>query len=255
MTKNCLLASKCKGAGTVDWCDTLCYGWAKLHGESGTGGIWATAEIPKAYAKAMADSMPFNLDNPQAAIAVAEYCKDVTEKVSDGIGFYFFSVPDKANPKGTGNGKTTAACTILNEYIVARTIEHMQQKRLIAEIPGFFVNVSKFQNTYNKQFRGPRDMQEEASRAYYRLKDHMLAVELLVLDDIGIREATDAFRNEFYEVIDERVSEGRATIYTSNEPLTRVAELLDVRITSRIEGSTLPITFNGGDKRKGGAVR
>ncbi|ACV62711.1 hypothetical protein Dtox_1865 [Desulfofarcimen acetoxidans DSM 771] len=210
------------------------------------------AEIPKACARATFDSIPFTRDNPQAAIAVKEYCKDISRKVAEGIGFYFFSVPDKSNPKGTGNGKTTAACTILNEFIVARTIEHMQHKRLIAEIPGYFVNVSKFQNAYNKQFRGPRDMQEEASLTYYRLKELMIVVELLVMDDIGIRDATDAFKNEFYEVIDERVSEGRATIYTSNEPLSRVAELLDVRITSRIEGSTLPITFKGADKRKGG---
>ena len=95
-------------------------------------------------------------------------------------------------------------------------------------------------------------MQENASRSFYQMKEVMLAVELLVLDDIGIRGVTEAFKNEFYEVIDERVSERRATIYTSNEALCRVAELLDPRITSRIEGSTLPVTFRGEDKRKGG---
>lgn len=94
-------------------------------------------------------------------------------------------------------------------------------------------------------------MQEEAGSRYYERKDLLIRVELLVLDDIGTRDATEAFNNEIYEIIDERASEERATIFTSNVPIDGIAQVLDDRIASRIHGMTWAVPFEGADMRKG----
>jgi DNA replication protein DnaC len=248
----CPLARKCKRAGQELYCNDLCFPYVRMLGESGNGGVMGVASIPKAYSNSRADNLPFKDDNPTAYKTVLIYCKDVVGKVDEGVGLYLFGVPNAENRKGTGNGKTTAATAILNEYLTERVILETKKERGIVDVPALFVNVSKFQNAYNAQFRGSIDAQSEASDVYYRMKGRMMKVPLLVMDDIGIRDATEAFKNEFYEVIDERASEVLATIYTSNVPIEKIADILDDRIASRIEGTTYPVPFGGADKRKKG---
>lgn len=248
----CLLAPKCKKMGDTDQCNDLCFPYTKLQGETGTGGLWGLADVPKAYGFLLADHLPFKEANPEAWAVIARYCKHVIEYVEGHTGLYLYSIPDQGNPKGTGTGKTSAALAVLNEYLVARVIQHVKKEKLIDTIPALFVSVPRFQNTFNKQFRGPKEIQDEASLKYYRLKERMMEAELLVLDDIGIRESTVAFNGEFYEVIDERAVEARATILTSNEPLAVIDSRYDERTASRIEGFTVPVKFFGKDYRKGG---
>jgi DNA replication protein DnaC len=78
----------------------------------------------------------------------------------------------------------------------------------------------------------------------------MMKTDLLVLDDIGLRGTTESLQNEIYEIIDERDTNERATIFTSNVPLDQIAELLNEQIASRIEGMTHAIPFTGKDNRK-----
>ncbi|MFT4413170.1 ATP-binding protein [Fredinandcohnia humi] len=252
LENQCLLANRCKKAGQEEFCNPLCFAYRKFHGESGSRGIYGLAGIPSAYMKARADNLPFKKDNPEAYVIVTRYCSKILQNVDEGIGFYFYSIPNELNRKGTGTGKTTAAISILNEFLVERMIQHVKKERMIEDFPALFVNVSKFQNTFNSQFRGTKEMQEEASAKYYRFKERMMKVDLLVLDDIGIRDATESFMNEFYEIVDERAIEQRATIFTSNVPINQLAETLDDRIASRIEGSTIQVSFVGEDKRKRG---
>ncbi|MBC9786740.1 ATP-binding protein, partial [Heliobacterium chlorum] len=193
--------------------------------------------------------IPFQKDNPEAFQLITAYCRNVLQRADEGIGLYLYSVPNAINPKGTGTGKTTASVAILHEYLVARTIQHVKQIKPIDQLPALFVNASKYQNQFNAQFRGPREMQENAAAAFYQRKIDMLQAELLVLDDVGVREATEAYKNEFYEVIDERCAEVKATIFTSNEPLEHLARILDPRISSRIGGMTIPVSFEGEDQR------
>lgn len=248
----CAVASKCKRAGQAQYCNNLCFPYVRLYGESGNGGVLGVASVPKAYRTSRAANLPFEKTNPEAYKFVRLFCKAVVAKVDEGIGLYLFGTPNEANKKGTGTGKTTAATAILNEYLAERVVMEAKKERPIEDVPGLFVNVSKFQNTYNAQFRGTNEMQAEASEAYYRMKSRMMKVPLLLMDDIGIRDATEAFKNEFYEIIDERSSELLATVYTSNVPIERLASLLDERIASRIEGATYPLPFVGADMRKKG---
>lgn len=252
----CLLARKgCSKAGNEDFCNTRCYPYKKMHGDTGTGGIWGLADVPKIYSQVMADKLPFQAENSKAHERITKYCSNIVEHVDRGINLYLFSLSTTTNRKGTGTGKTTAACAILNEYVAARVIMHIKQERTIDDVPAMFVNVSKFQNAYNAQFRGSKDSQEQASERYYRFKERMMKVDLLVMDDIGVRDATETFMNEFYEIVDERVNEQKATIYTSNETIDTIAKRLDHRIASRIDSYTQVVEFTGDDMRKRGAGR
>lgn len=248
---DCMLSTTCRAAGNQEYCNQLCYGYRFFHGADGTKGIWSTANIPKLYGRIRVDELPFSKENPVAYAVVKDFCNDVIQFVSEGCGLYLYSVPNQQNLKGTGTGKTTAAVAILNEFLVARVAEHIRDTRRVEDIPGLFVNVAHLQNLFNSQFRGPKVMKEEASDQYYMQKGYLMNVELLVLDDIGVRNSTEAFMSEFYEIIEERSSEKMATIFTSNVPLEAITSSLDDRITSRIEGMATPVYFEGRDNRKG----
>jgi DNA replication protein DnaC len=250
LEKSCLLAPYCSKAGNERFCNRLCFANTRMHGENGDGGLIAVANIPTKYRTSTIQNLPFEKENPKAFQIVRIYGKDVVNKVDEGIGLYLFGVPSKDNPKGCGNGKTTAATAIVIEYLRQRTILEVKKERPIEYEPAFFMKMAKFQNIYNSQFRGSKDVTESNADKYQALKRKMMKTDLLVLDDIGLRGTTESLQNEIYEIIDERDTNERTTIFTSNVPLDQIAELLNEQIASRIEGMTHAIPFTGKDNRK-----
>jgi DNA replication protein DnaC len=98
-------------------------------------------------------------------------------------------------------------------------------------------------------------MKEAADKKYYKIKKLLMNVELLVMDDIGIRQKiTDSFENELTEIIDARDNNMLASIFTSNLPLEKLADTMGDRIASRISGMTEQIAFKGKDNRRGGIL-
>lgn len=247
---SCLLAKYCSQAGNSKFCNQLCFPHTRMHGENGDGGLLAVANIPTKYRNSTVERLPFEKENPKAFAIVQRYANNVVDKVDEGIGLYLFGVPTKENPKGCGNGKTTAATAIAIEYLRQRVILETKKQRPIDGIPAFFMKMAKFQNIYNSQFRGSKDTSETNGDKYANLKRKMMVCDLLILDDIGLRGTTEALRNEIYEIIDERDTNERTTIFTSNVPLDDIAEILGEQIASRIEGMTIAIPFVGKDNRK-----
>jgi DNA replication protein DnaC len=246
----CVLADKCKKAGT-EVCNITCYPYVLTHGIEGDGGFWKATNVPTKYRDRFLKNLNLiEKQNPQAYSIAKMFIQNILEYVSEGIGLFLYSIPNPENKQGTGTGKTTVATTIINEYTIARIIEHVTGKRKIEVQPALFVRVSEFQNVYNAQFRGSEDMREQASKKYYQLKALMIKTELLCLDDIALRTSTEGLTNELYEILDERSIEGRSTIFTSNLPLEKVGELLSEQIASRIAGMTELVGFVGKDNRK-----
>ena len=248
--KTCYFAQTCRKKSDGG-CLKFCYPYDLLHGPNGSGGALALANVPKKYTGCLLENLPIAEDNPKTAEVVRKYIQNCDLYVNvKGLGLYLFSVPNEENKFGTGTGKTTTAITILNEYIVDQ-IRRMvrKEKELNADI-GLFVKMSDFQNKFNEQFRGSHGLQQEASENYYHFKKRMKSVSLLVLDDIALRDTSESFRTELYEIIDHRTTEDLVTLYTSNLPLEKLTESLGERIVSRIDGSCYRLAFKGKDHRK-----
>jgi DNA replication protein DnaC len=248
----CLMSGICKFAGKDSHCHDLCFPYRKAHGDNGDNGIVALANIPKNYKDCWIENLPIKEDNPDAFEIIQAITKNVGAFVGKGVGLYLYSTPSNSNKRGTGTGKTTSAVTVANHYLRMRLSEHIKKERLIENLPVLFVKVSKFQNTYNAQFRGSNEVQQDASNAYYKLKKQMMDCELLILDDIGLRSSSETMTNELYEIIDHRVSENLAIILTSNINIEELSGVLSHQIASRIEGSCELVDYRGEDKRKGG---
>ncbi len=243
--KVCKFRPMCKS----QQCSFKCYPFTFLHGIEGKTGLWKTKNVPKRYDHCKKDNLP-KIEPAPTRTKMIEFMERVLELIDKGVGLYLFSIPSKENPMGTGTGKTTVATSILNEFLVQRAKQHLTGMKEIKTNPALFMEMSDFQNIYNAQFRGNRESQERASEVFYRYKDRMKTVELLVVDDIAMRNSTEAFTNELYEIINHRVNEGLSTIYTSNEPLANLTDLFGERIVSRIDGSTFSYPFIGKDHRR-----
>ncbi len=227
-----------------------------LHGADGNGGLFKSTNVPVKYKNSFMDTLPIQQDNPAPYAFIRAYTDKILDNVSEGIGLFLYSIPNASNRLGTGTGKTTSAITILHEYLVARAIEEMGGGRRITVNPALYYEATKLQSLYNAQFRGTREMQETASYRYYKVKSLMMNAELLVMDDVGIRQSiTDSFENDLTEIIDYRATGMITTIYTSNLGIDKVADTLGDRIASRIEGMTESLAFKGEDHRKGGILK
>lgn len=250
LEKTCLLAAYCSKAGDERFCNRTCFPHTRLHGENGDGGLLAVANIPKKYRTSTIENLPFGKENPKAKAIVERYGQTVVQKVDEGVGLYFFGVPSQDNPKGTGTGKTTAATAIMTQYLRQRTMMEAKKIRPFDGTPAFFIKMAKFQNIFNSQFRGSKELTDANADKYAALKEKMMKCDLLVMDDIGLRGTTESLQSELYEIIDERDTNERATIFTSNVPLDQISELLNEQIASRIEGMCHAIPFTGKDNRK-----
>lgn len=245
----CNLAPFCKVAGDSRHCGQHCFAYTRMHGEKGNGGLVGVSNIPKKYQRSFIENLPFENENPEAYEDITRYSRNIIKNVDKGIGLYLFGVPSPENPKGTGNGKTTAATALANAYLQQRAVLEMKKERKIDMEPVFFIKMAKFQNKYNEQFSGSQSTREAAGDEFARLKKKMTTVPLLIWDDIGLRGA-DKFANVVYEIIDERDTKELTTFFTSNSPIDSLSEMYNEQVASRIEGMTHLIPFFGTDKRK-----
>lgn len=248
------MAKDCSFHKTERECDFTCFPCTFMHGvDGGKGGLWATTGVPKAYKGARLSNLPIESDNPKAFNLATKYITNILTFVQEkNAGLFFYSIPNQDNPFGTGTGKTTTAVTILNHFVIERARSYFRGEQEMKANPAIFVKSTDLQNTFNAQFRGNRELQEEASKKYYNLKKKVKETELVVLDDIATRGSriSEAFEDELYEILDHRATNGHgATIFTSNVTMEELEKSLGQRIASRIAGMTVKVGFEGKDNR------
>lgn len=97
-----------------------------------------------------------------------------------------------------------------------------------------------------ERFEAQKFGRDEAERDVERV----LNCDLLILDDLGAEFATAYSQSVLYQVINDRMTEGRATIISTNLDLPALSKAYNERILSRLIGSYTMLGFVGRDIRQ-----
>lgn len=153
-----------------------------------------------------------------------EYHSNVVENVQQGKGLFLTG--------GAGTGKTTWAYKIATRYIW----EKAQQGDLDA-IPVYYVNIPSLMSDLKLAFKDDELQRKITSR----IQD----ADLVIFDDIGAENATPWAKEQLYQFINYRYSNGKASLFTSNLPLSS----LEYRVADRIKGTCTTVELLFESKR------
>lgn len=248
---NCILSNYCETFKSGNC--SPCPAYIQIHGMSGKGGRLAAMRVPLEYRYVVLDNSPVISSQPKIYEVVDKYVKS------------FVKLFDQDNPldtkkrirslylwgEGTGTGKTTTACAILNEFLTTYFLGCLKHGITPVQIPAYFLDVNEFQELYNK-FNRPnvsREVAETSSIEYYNRMELAKKSPLCVFDDLGVRNATESFRADLHSIINGRVTAQLPSIYTSNLPMESLEEVYDNRLYDRVKDLTVPLEFIGNSNR------
>lgn len=246
ISENCVLASICRNVDT-DVCNSRCEYFVLLNARINQ------AEMPKTYRFNTLDSSPIRKDQ-----------SDIYEILLDGINgkpsyvstferhfdggriksIYFYS-------ESPGTGKTSTACGLINAYLKSYYLGCMKRSITPKQRPAYFLDIGDFQELYNEFNRKhvPEDVAQKASREYYRRMKNAKQSDFLVMDDIGLRDASQAFRSDLHAIVNHRAVSDTPTIYTSNVPIEHIEDIYDKRLYDRVRDKCAVFSFRGGSMR------
>lgn len=248
--KNCIARNNCKKA---EDCLTPCPTFISLQGIQGRGGKQADAMIPSEYKATTLVTARSRESQTHVYDDLKEYKKtffkafniDRHEAIDRLKDLYFFSLE-------TGTGKTETATAMLNEFLLYSFMRSVIKEDPSAYVdPAFFLEMPNLQALYSKMTRKgvPQEEAESAGREYYRLLRSAKKARFLVMDEMGLRDVTDAFAGDIYDLINRRTVENLTTIYTSNVSMEDIEKVYGRRIFDRTRRWTREYEFFGESKR------
>ena len=217
----CYAESYCKKDRSA--CSEICGGYRVLRA------LYNLSRIPEKYRY----NIP--LKPEQADIksfeALNEYKESVLDRVKAGEGLYIWG-------KSTGSGKTSWACKIMSHYFRKIAFNTgLENEGLYIFLPTFLEDL--------------RDSYDNREADFEQVLSMVKSCKLLIIDDIGAERVTEWVRERLVSIINTRVSNDLATIYTSNLSPEELRSELGDRIASRVLGSSKVVEITGGDRRVG----
>lgn len=168
-----------------------------------------------------------NFDDKTCAgyVIAQNYVKNFDQMLKDNIGLVFYGK--------VGSGKTHLACAIANALIEERMIS--ARMRTLTSIINE-LQCAGFDQNKNSILK------------------RLSSVSLLILDDLGIERDTSYAREQVYNIINERYTCQKPTIFTTNLTLQMMesggGQMDYQRIYSRILEMGIPVHVAGDDYRK-----
>ena len=243
--KRCILAPHCANAGGPK-CNALCGAWIGVHGHDGRGGRAAAAGLPADYARYTLANSPARTEQPKAYRNVELYAHTFARQFETETGadkriksLYLYS----AEP---GTGKTTTAAALVNEYITHHYIGAIKRGIQPEERPAYFLDLNAWQTAYNLATMTDNAAELAAVQAQMRIA---ASVPFCVLDDVGVRSATESFRAMLHTIVNARMMAGLPTVYTSNVLLADLSTVFDRRLADRVRDMCVEVRFEGESKR------
>jgi DNA replication protein DnaC len=185
----------------------------------------ASSVIPRKYRGVSFDRAPVTELSPNVVRPVRAFCRNIDENVRNGRGLWFMG--------DVGTGKTTLAMLVSKEAIKrGHSVAIYSVPRLLAEI----------RDTYDT---GGGD------RSHAGLFAHLVAVDVLHLDDLGAEKQTEWVLEQLYSLVNERYEQERSIVVTTN--LIETASLeqqIGRRTVSRLTEMTDQLPLFGPDLRE-----
>lgn len=202
-------------------CSELCGGYRVLRA------LYSLSRIPERYRYSI--TLEATVEDVPAFEALNEYKEKVLEKVEAGEGLYIWG-------KSTGCGKTSWACKIMSHYFRKIAFSTgLENEGLYIFLPTFLEDL--------------RDNYGNSDPDFEEVLSMVKGCKLLIVDDIGAERVTEWVRERMVSIINTRVSNNLATIYTSNLSPEELKEEQGDRISSRVLGSSQVVEITGGDRR------
>lgn len=247
--RNCVLANGCKAAGTSS-CTQHCTFFIGMHGASGNGGRSAAAGLPREYRLTALANSPARTSQPAVYKSVENYVKTFDRQFEQTEGYiepadrikslYLYSA-------NSGTGKTTTAAAILNEWLRVHYSGSLRRGQQPLQRPAYFLDVNEWQTEFNL---ATMTNDEDGLAEFKRKMTLAMAAPFAVLDDVGVRDCTPAFRGYLHAIVNARVTNQLPTIYTSNLAIERLPDVFgEQRLTDRIRDLCRVIEFEGESKR------
>jgi DNA replication protein DnaC len=239
---NCILSSRCKVANSAQ-CNKTCGHFISLHGLSSNGGRLANASAPIDYKLLTLANSPARANQAQVYATIEKYVATF-ERMFDPEAPRIKSLYLVSESPGTG--KTTTAIAVMNEWIIASYLGAKKRGMQVPLVPAVFLDTNAFQTDYNLATMTNDDA------AMVKIKSTILRVQaapFAVLDDIGVRSASEAFRSYVHAIINYRTANGLPTIFTSNLPIEEMAVVFDARLYDRMRDMCAVMHFGGESKR------
>lgn len=228
MIVNCTYKNKCNGK---DCGKDFCVKKYKLDA------LYSNSMLPEAHKVRQTLVCDDNGVDYAEFVKLADIEKNIKEFVAAGKNLYIHSAT-------AGNGKSTWGIRLIQAYFDAIWAKSdLGCHALFISVPRFLLalkeNISK-KNQY---------------AAF--IQDNILRADLVVWDDLAAKAGTEFEMNHLLSLIDNRMSQGKSNIFTSNLDPEHMYDALGDRITSRVCNMSIDIEFKGKDKRflavKGGA--
>jgi DNA replication protein DnaC len=240
--KSCVLANRCKLAGSLQ-CTNTCSAYISMHGYSGKGGRVANANTPTDYRLVTLSNSPVRADQPKLYTNIEKYVRTFERQFEADShrvkSLYLWS-------ESPGTGKTTTAIAVLNEWLIAHYLGSLKRNRQAQQTPAYFLDVNSFQTDYNLATMTNDDSAMGSIKATIQRAQQ---APFAVLDDIGVRSASEAFRSYVHAIVNYRTANGLPTIFTSNLPIEEMAVVFDARLQDRMRDMCAVLHFDGTSKR------
>lgn len=238
----CVLSSSCSVAGT-EVCTNLCEHYVGIHGHNDNGGRVRAAQIPKDYRTVTLLNSPVRTEQSRLYASIDRYAESFTRVFtgeSEPIkSLYLYS-------KNPGTGKTTTAVALVNEWIRINYLGSLKYGKRPSMLPAYFLDVNEFQTKHNLATMTSDEAELEEIKQTINV---CRSVDFLVMDDIGLRNATDSFRSYVHAIVNHRTTYGKPTIYTSNLPIEEMKDVFDERLYDRMNDLCVQLHFKGESKR------
>ena len=149
--------------------------------------------------------------------------------VEEGFNLYIHS-------SNCGNGKTSWAIRILTSYF-----QKIWPKSNF-ECQGLFISVPSYLLALKESISGKNEYADFINK-------NVLEADLVIWDDIATKIGTEFELNHLLNMINTRMNNGKANIFTSNLGKQDLTNALGERLASRICNKSIDIELHGADKR------